>query len=194
MPLKYTRVILQTVAASFLFISHSSLERKRTVECRLICYDVLTDIREDLCSMVLFYTILGRIEGLRFSETETRYQIEIWTDSQRQLSFRRFIEGLLWLLLSSRLWSAVSQREREESQAAASPVCGQAQPLARAGLTHAHWRPGGQWRPAVQCGAAASLERESGQCQSPEVRAGVTTVWGTTGQCILHTAPPPSPD
>ena len=81
-----------------------------------------------------------------------------------------------------------SQREREESQAAASEC--QAQPLARAGL-----RMRSEARRAAEASSAVRpsgqpRERErvaSVQCQSPEVRAGVTTVSATT-QCI-HCTP-----
>ena len=61
------------------------------------------------------------------------------------------------------LWAAVSSQPRaEESQAGASEWPGPASGPGWA--AHAQWRPGGRWRPAVR--------QPSGQCQSPEVRAG----------------------
>ena len=64
--------------------------------------------------------------------------------------------------VSSRLWSAVRERERSHRQ---QPRSGR--PSLWPGLGGAcAVRPGGQRRPAVQCGPAASREREreSGQC------------------------------
>ena len=88
-----------------------------------------------------------------------RQDISHLTDSQRQLSFRRFIEGLLWLLLSCLLSAVVSsqwERERSHRQQPRS-----ARPSLWPGLGGAcAVRPGGQRRPAVQCGPAASRERE----------------------------------
>ena len=58
--------------------------------------------------------------------------------------------------VSSRLWSAVSERERSHRQQPRS-----ARPSLWPGLGGAcAVRPGGQRRPAVQCGPAASRERE----------------------------------
>ena len=71
--------------------------------------------------------------------------------------------------LGSGLWSAVSERERSHRQQP--PVSGQAQPL-RPGLCSAC---AVEARRAVEASRAV-LGGESGQCQSPEVRAGVTTV------------------
>ena len=79
-----------------------------------------------------------------------------------------FINRLLGVLLkdcydsSSALGCGQQSAQREESQAAASEWPGPASGPGWA--AHAQWRPGGRWRPAVR--------QPSGQCQSPEVRAG----------------------